>query len=172
MYNGMLEIEELQGCAEQWADKVGVSRRFCPSLSFVGNHCKRLLKKIDMLMETNPPRSVHKFVEAFQKFNDVVHACFSNNLDPDYVIKISQFEKVYRKLGISENLKAHILFDDIPRFLEFKDHGLGRYSEQAIEAMHAIENNKWQSYKVDLANENYDNQMLKSTLDLNGMNIK
>ena len=168
----MLEIEELKGCAESWAEKVGVSRRFCPSLSFVGNHCKCLLKKIDKLMETNPPRSVHKFVEAFQKFNEVVHACFSYNLDPNYEIKIKQFEKVYRTLGISETLKAHILFHDIPRFLASRDHGLGRYSEQAIEAIHSIENDKWQSYKVDLANNNYDNQMLKCTLDLNGMNIK
>ena len=60
MYNGMLENEELCTCAEKWADKVGVSRRFCPSLSFVGNHCKSLLHKIDLLMDTNPPRSVHK----------------------------------------------------------------------------------------------------------------
>ena len=123
-------------------------------------------------MKTNPPHSIHKFVEAFQKFDDVVHACFSYKLDADYEIKINQFEKVYRELGISENLKAHVLFDDIPRFLASKDHGLGRYSEQAIEAIHGIENSKWDNYKVDLANENYDKQMLKCTLDINEMNIK
>ena len=60
MYNAMLENTELQDCAVKWADKVGVSRRFCPSLSFVGNHCEKLLKKVDLLMECNPPRSVHK----------------------------------------------------------------------------------------------------------------
>ena len=79
---------------------------------------------------------------------------------------------MYRKLGISENLKAHVLFDDVPRFLDARDHGLGRYSEQSIEAIHSLENNKWQNYKVDMASKNYSPQMLKSTLDLNGMNIK
>ena len=60
MYNGMLENCELKNCAEKWAENAGVDRTFCPSLSFVGNHCIRLLKNIDLLLETNPPRSVHK----------------------------------------------------------------------------------------------------------------
>ena len=79
---------------------------------------------------------------------------------------------MYRNIGISEILKAHVLFDDVPRFLATKDHGLGRYSEQAIEAIHSLENEKWKNYAVDLRNKNYSAQMLKSTLDLNGMNIK
>ena len=172
IYNGMLENDELHDCAQKWAEKVGVSRQFCPSLSFVGNHCESLLKKIDILMECNPPRSVHKLIDAFKKFYEVVKACFSERLDANFKVKISQFEKLYRNLGISENLKAHVLFDDIPRFLATRDHGLGRYSEQSIEAMHSLENNKWQNYKVDMANKNYPAQLLKSTLDLNGMNIK
>ena len=75
-------------------------------------------------------------------------------------------------MGISENLKAHVLFCDIPRFLASRDHGLGRYSEQAIEAIHSLEDKTWQNYKVGLAHKNYPAQMLKSTLELNGMNIK
>ena len=113
-----------------------------------------------------------QFVDAFKKFNDVVRACFSDSLDSDYAIKISQFQRVYRNLGISETLKAHVLFDDVPRFLATRDHGLGRYSEQAIEAIYAVENNRWKNYAVDLRNKNYGAQMLKSTLDINGMNIK
>ena len=99
-------------------------------------------------------------------------SCFSYNLDPDYEIKICQFEKAYRKLGISENLKAHVLFQDVPRFLASRDHGLGRYSEQAIETIHSLENEKWKNYKVDMFNKNYASQVLKCVLDLNGMNIK
>ena len=112
-----------------------------------------------------------KFVDAFKKFKEVVKSCFSENLDPDYAVKIKQFETIYRTLGVSENLKAHILFCDVPRFLKSRDHGLGRYSEQAIETIHKLENKKWQSYKVELANKNYPKQMLRSTLDLNGMNL-
>ena len=110
-------------------------------------------------------------MEAFNKLDDVVHACFSTTLCPDYEIKITQFEEAYRNLGISENLKAHVLFQDVPRFLASRDHGLGRYSEQAIETSHSLENQKWQNYKVDLMNKNYSSQMLKCILELNGMNI-
>ena len=87
-------------------------------------------------------------------------------------MKIRQFEILYKKLGISETLKAHILFDDIPRFLASRDHGLGKYSEQAIEAMHTLEWQTWENYQVDLAKPNYGVQMLRSTLDLNSKNIK
>ena len=111
-------------------------------------------------------------MEAFTKFKEVVKSCFSNKLEPDYELKIRQFEKRYRELGISEILKAHVLFHDVPRFLATRDHGLGRYSEQAIEAIHALENETWKNYKVDLANDNYGIQMYRSTLDLNGKNIQ
>ena len=60
MYNGMLADPDLCDSAVKWADIVGVSRAFCPSLSFVGNHCRRLLKNDNRLLDTSPPRSVHK----------------------------------------------------------------------------------------------------------------
>ena len=60
MFNGMLADPELCEHAEKWAEIVGVTRVFCPSLSFVGNHCRRLLKNDNRLLDTSPPRSVHK----------------------------------------------------------------------------------------------------------------
>ena len=60
MYDGMLSDPQLCNFAEKWADNLGVTRRFCPGHAFVGNHCRRLLKNVDRLLETNPPRSVHK----------------------------------------------------------------------------------------------------------------
>ena len=113
-----------------------------------------------------------QFVDALRKLNEVIKSCFSYKLEPNYELKIRQFENLYRKLGISETLKAHVLFHDIPRFLSSRDHGLGKYSEQAIESAHALENETWKNYKVDLANKNYGTQMYRSTLELNGKNIK
>ena len=66
-------------------------------------------------------------MDAFCKFNEVVKSCFSYQLNHDFKVKIRQFETLYRKLGISQTLKAHVLFDDIPRFLAPRDHGLGKY---------------------------------------------
>ena len=60
MYDGMLENDELHDYAEKWAKKMGVTRRFCPGHAFVGNHCDKLLKNVDQLLNTNHPRSVHK----------------------------------------------------------------------------------------------------------------
>ena len=60
MYEGMLSDDRLSEFAIKWAEKVGVSRRNCPSLAFVGNHCKELLKNVHKLLESSPPRSIHK----------------------------------------------------------------------------------------------------------------
>ena len=111
-------------------------------------------------------------MDALQQLYEVVKSCFSYKLEPDYEVKIQQCENLYRKLGISEILKAHVLFHDIPRFLASRDHGLGKYSEQAIESVHTLENDTWENYQVDLANKNYGIQMYRSTLELNGNNIK
>ena len=56
--------------------------------------------------EGNPNNS--KYVEAFTKFREVIKACFSDNLEADFELKIKQFEKCYRKLGLSEILKGNI----------------------------------------------------------------
>ena len=68
-----------------------------------------------------------KYTDAFCKLNEAVNSCFSYNLGLDFEFKIRLFEKLYRKLGVSETLKAHVLFHDIPRFLASRDHGLGKY---------------------------------------------
>ena len=60
MYEGMLSDESLSNFAIKWAENVGVSRRNCPSLAFVGDHCAQLLKNVHRLLELSPPRSIHK----------------------------------------------------------------------------------------------------------------
>ena len=60
IYDGMIADPEMCGFVEKWSDRVGVTRRFCPGHAFVGNHCKRLLDNIDLLLETRPPRKIHK----------------------------------------------------------------------------------------------------------------
>ena len=60
MYDAMLANDELHDYVEKWSDKLGCTRRFCPGHAFVGNHCRKLLRNVDELLKTNPPRSVHK----------------------------------------------------------------------------------------------------------------
>ena len=60
MYDGMLSDASLSDFAIKWAENVGVSRRFCPSLSFIGNHCILLLKNVNRLLDLRPPRSIYK----------------------------------------------------------------------------------------------------------------
>jgi hypothetical protein len=157
---------------ERWAVELGISRRHQPAFSFAGNQCRLLLRKLDVLKSLSPPRKVFKFIEAFEKLNDVVAACFSHSLHHDYKVKIHQFETVYRTLEISEIVKAHILFRHVPQFLEAKDHGLALYSEQAAESIHYAFWKVWEKYKVDPNNADFGNRVLRAVLDFNGKNLK
>jgi hypothetical protein len=157
---------------EQWPKNLGINRRFQPGFSFNGNHCRLLLKSTEKLKELRPPRKVFKFIEAFEKFGEVVHACFSHSLDRDFKIKIRQFENAYRKLGISETVKCHIVFTHLSQFLDPKDHGLALYSEQAAESIHRIFAKVWEKYCVNPRNSKYGEKLLAAVLDLNGMNLK
>jgi hypothetical protein len=157
---------------DQWALGLGISKRRQPGLSFAGNHCRLLLTHIDALKNLRPPRRLYKYVDAFEKFNNVVSDCFSHSLAQDYKVKIRQFEIVYRCLGISEIVKAHILFWHVPEFLDPKNHGLALYSEQCAESIHFAYWAVWEKYKVDSKNPGYGNQMLCAVLDFNGKNVK
>ena len=60
IYDAMIANVDLCSHVEKWSNDVGVTRRFCPGNAFVGNDCEKLLKKVDLLLESRPPRSVHK----------------------------------------------------------------------------------------------------------------
>jgi hypothetical protein len=73
-----------------------------------------------------------------------VHGCYSYNLSPTYKVEIEAFRTAYLRLGISVTPKIHIIFVHLSQFIEEtsiaadgKRSGLGLYSEQAGEALHA-----------------------------------
>ena len=66
IYDAMMADPELSSFVDAWSKDVGVTRRFCPGHAFVGNHCERLLKKIDVLIAKRPPRTIHKEQLAWQ----------------------------------------------------------------------------------------------------------
>jgi hypothetical protein len=65
-------------------------------------------------------------------------------LSPTYKVEIEAFQTAYLRLGISVTPKIHIIFVRLSQFIEEtsiaadrKRSGLGLYSKQAREALHA-----------------------------------
>ena len=72
---------------------------------FIGNDCKKLLTSTEKI--ENPSGMVINYVNAFQRFNDVVHACYGDELMDDYGQKIKKFALAYNKLQINITPKIH-----------------------------------------------------------------
>jgi hypothetical protein len=72
--------------------------------------------------------------------------------------------------------QLHYLFEHVDEYVgrdcDGTGEGLGRYSEQAAESIHADFKKHWDNYKVlDWKSEVYGDQIFAATVSYNGMHI-
>lgn len=166
LFSGLLKIWP---DAENWPRLCNVSRDPMHGGAFNGNACRQLLKKADVL-DYISPLIVKPFVEAFRAFNKVVESCFGEDLDPDYLDSIEGFKQKYMdlvQLGyVNVTPKIHCIFFHVQQFCD-KNEGLGRYSEQASEAVHADFKRTLTRYHVGSSNDRYDEILFRAVMDYN-----
>ena len=116
-----------------------------------GPHCRRLLYKLDQLMEIVPLEH-EDIVECLFYFLDVCVACFSEELHPGYAFKIAKWFNKYKELNISVTPKVHLLGIHVPQFLAFYGKAMGIFSEQ-VKSEIFIKNfqifSKWNSITLE-----------------------
>ena len=88
--------------------------------TFKGNQTRkflRLSKKLLSEAEGLPTAKIGErtadIIKTLVKFDQVVVACFGQELDPDFRACIKDFEKFYRSLGISVMPKVHCVFEHV-----------------------------------------------------------
>ena len=128
------ELEAVWPASEGWLKACNVKKEEYHGGSFAGNPSRKLLLNIDRLEALEPPEACKKFISAFKSFNDVVTACYGNELDVDYLRKIAIFAADYYRLGISVTPKVHAVIYHIAEFCELT--GRGPWSEQTGESVH------------------------------------
>ena len=131
-----------------------------------GNACNKLLKKLSKL-KYDVPRRLRKYVEALVAFEKVKKSCFELILLPSYKSDIEEFRRAYDALGVPMTNKVHILVEHVIPFCEKHEKGLGFFSEQAFEAVHADFKKTWKNYKVDESNPQFGEKLLQATLKYN-----
>ncbi|CAH0547097.1 unnamed protein product [Brassicogethes aeneus] len=102
---------------------------------FKGNSCRRLLSNVDVL-RAKKKLGLLKYVKAFEDFNEVVKACFGNNLDENFATYINIFKQSFLDLDIKITPKVHAVFYHITQFCKENNMALGFFSEQAMESIH------------------------------------
>lgn len=156
--------------AIEWAAACHAERDALHGGSFNGNNCKKLLRGIDKLEELCPIE-YKPYIETFNAFKQVVGACYGNILDPEYKQKISNFKNAYVALGISVTPKVHAVFYHIEDFCEPRACGLGQWSEQASESVHADFKSTWSKYKVMEGHPRFADQLLRAVREYNARHV-
>ena len=151
----------------RWASSLNVEREAIHGGAFAGNACRKLLKNVDLLQEL-APIELRDYVRAFRALNDVVLSCFGKTLQNDYKEKIDVFNHCFQALGLQVTPKIHAILFHVIDFCDRKETGLGMWSEQAFESVHADFTHVWQKYKVPTTHERFADRFLRSVQEYNG----
>ena len=157
--------------AYKWAEEcLHIKRIGYRGGSFEGNQCKYILEKANLLLD-KVPKDLEKFVTYLERFNSVRLSCFVVNLRDDYLTSIKLFRQSYTDLKLHVTPKMHAIYDHVPQFCAKTKSGLGKYSEQASEAVHHDFSLTWQNYKVLESHPNFGEKLLNALVKYNSMHI-
>lgn len=163
-------LTECEEDALSWVKTCNVQRDITHgSPSFNGNSCKILLKNLDLLRSRSKNIGCLKYIKALEAFKNVVNACFSKKLHPDFNTIIIVFKESYLELNISVTPKVHAIFYHVLDFCTAKQCGLGFFSEQAIESVHSDFKNIWTKYKVSPSHSDYPRRLNRALCEYNGL---
>ena len=74
-----------------------------------------------------------KYGHALKTFDLMKKACFGTTLHDDWQEKMSDFERAFRDLGISDIPKSHICLEHVKQFIVHTGKPIGAFSEQSFE---------------------------------------
>lgn len=126
--------------SEGWARSCNVQRDVLFGGSFNGNSCNKLLKSVSFLCENIP--LTHRFLcSLINSFSKVVETCFGTELKANAIEALSEFKRLFaiasEKYKIPVTSKIHIIINHVQNFCAAQNAGLGIFSEQASESVHA-----------------------------------
>ena len=154
----------------KWAYKQCIVRVGYHGGCLEGNQARAVLQHLDSLQEFVPGH-LQCFVLALRHFDNVRIACFGQKLDPSFEEAINDFKTVFKSLSIRITPKLHILFDHVPQFCAMKRVGLGFFSEQASESVHADFAKIWQRFSVPLHHERHGKNLLRAVQKYNSQHL-
>ena len=135
-----LEESGIRLTVQQWIGELGLTRCTYHGGQFDGNACRKLLSGEDVhqsVAEAASAFSVMPVVVALRTLHSVVEACFGPALSEDVAEKVAAYRQAYMQLKIPITAKNHAIFSHITDFCRSRGQGLGPYSEQASESVHA-----------------------------------
>lgn len=168
-------LKKFAEIALEWARRCNISREIVYGVpSFVGNSCKILLDKTDILRHlctSTGSFEAIEYVRCFEEFKKVVDSCFSSKLDANFTEHIDSFRASYLSLDLSVTPKVHAVFHHVKQFCSKFNVPLGPFGEQAGESIHAHFKETWNKYNVKKTNERYPERLLAAVREYNSRHL-
>jgi len=169
MYN---DLEKIWPASKSWLKACNVKRTEYHGGCFTGPDSKKLLMNVNRLENLAPNNAVKQYVDAFRSFNNVVDACYGDELQENYTTKIKEFSLAYKKLGINITPKIHAVMFHVEEFCSLTGRGLAPWSEQTSESIHHDFKKTWEHFNVKLVeNPVYGDHLLRAVQTYNGQHV-
>lgn len=163
---------------DDWPASLHIVKSDYHGEQFEGNECSRLLRSTpqltNMILRSRLSGSrrcrLFGFVAAFDAWANLMYHVYGFSLQPGWESAVEDFVLAYYSLRISITSKAHIVCHHLVPFCKHTGHGLGRYTEQAMEAVHYDLNNHYQRHKIkDSKNPHFGQSWKQTICEYNGM---
>jgi hypothetical protein len=158
--------------AELWLQKIGLVQPQLHGGEFTGNMCRRLLNHAPTLHTIGKKSEIIKFATAFAAFNSVISDCFGQVLHAGFEESIKKFETAYMNTGMAITTAVHIVCVHLIHFCKLKNSSLGRFNEQASEAVHTDFKAMWISAgKVSENHVHFNKHLLDCIIRYNSRHL-
>lgn len=163
-----------------WPKKLNIVSKNYQGELFEGNHCRKLLKNAEKLLDPEIYQekgyfSLIPYVSAFKTMDKIVNNCFSKKVNDRSELKknIEELRLHLQGIETTETLKIHVLLCHLIQSLDYlSDYGLGVWSEQAGESVHREFLKFWERFKiVMIENDRYPEKLLKAVVEFSSRHI-
>ncbi len=110
-------------------NKNGINRVNYQGCKMAGNDCNKLLQKSRQLLD-DLPDELKQFALCLYHFDCMREACFSVQLDSNFLAKIGTFKKSYLVLNVSVTPKVYAVFQLVGEFCTLTGKALDPFSSQ------------------------------------------
>lgn len=175
-FNHLFKHLELQcpNITESWTTFCHVEKQSFHGGNFNGNGCKKLLRHLSFLRE-NIPLNLACYYKCFETLNVVVDACFGNDFNLNTKWAITKFRhslvELSAKNAVKITPKLHVILHHVWDFCVANGCGLGAYSEQASESVHADFKKTWERFKRLKVNPKYADYLQRAANQYNSLHI-
>ena len=164
---------------KNFTKKINIVKESYHGMTYEGNECEKILRNIPLLKNTlTKSEAVQKTIDTLIGFQEFQEACCGVTPKIHFRFTIENFRNdfltLHEKFGISITNKVHIIIDHVEDYISESGKGLGRVTDQTVEALHSALNKRLTSSNYwikDIGSEKHGHKLYRGILHFNSYNL-